>query len=811
MRIITIAHPAWRMPLLLACILLATSGCSRTKYRLQADREAYDVIAERNKDPRWAVPAGSIEMDPRSRYFDEHDPDRPPMPLDDPDSHKYMHSVNGMEGWEKWHENGDRVGYENLGWRDQLAEYVDISEDGSIQLDVDSALRLAYIHSPSHQDQLETLYLSSLDVTAERFRLDTQFFGGYDAIYSHNGSLIPAGLTTPPSAGGESNRLSLGHPSVFQASRRYATAAELLVGFANSFVFEFTGSDANLAASLANFSLVQPLLRGAGKEIALEQLTNVERTLLANVRSYRQYRQGFYTQIAIGELGVSGPRRGGSSTSFSGSFGGGVGGYIGLLQQLQRIRNTEDNLSLQLRTLAQLEALLDVGVIDLVQVDQFRQSVESERSNLLQNRNSLELSLDSYKTSTLGLSPDLPIQLDDSLIQQFQLVARTATAVQDTIVGLQDRVGELPEDATVEVIGDVLSSAGMLVEPIRQQLGEVQNDLTTMEQSVPVREKTMTEADRELFQEDREQLVNTLADLEERFLEVASDIETLQGELSEQTRPASVTGLVVWLGDALRLIQRSVLVQARARLERITVEAIGLESPVAFEIALANRLDVMNARAALVDRWRSIEISANALQSVVNITASGDIKTARNNPVSFRAPTGSFRLGMEFDAPFTRLLERNAYRESLISYQQSRRSFIQSRDSVHLGLRQLLRQIEQLRTDLEIQRRAVAIAIRRVDLTRAQLYAPVTPPQPGQPVAPFGPTAAQNLIQSLSSLRNTQNTFMSVWLSYYATRMRLSRELGVMTVDQDGIWIDEPIPDTNDTGPGEEDPGAAPQ
>ena len=152
MRIVTIAHPAWRMPLLLAFILLASSGCSRTKYRLQADREAYDVIAERNTDPRWAVPDPSIEMDPRSRYHDVHDPDRSPMPLDDPDSHKYMHSVNGIEGWEKWHENGDRVGYENLGWRDQLAEYVDIGEDGSIQLDVDSALRLAYIHSPSHQD-----------------------------------------------------------------------------------------------------------------------------------------------------------------------------------------------------------------------------------------------------------------------------------------------------------------------------------------------------------------------------------------------------------------------------------------------------------------------------------------------------------------------------------------------------------------------------------------------------------------------------------------------------------------------------------
>jgi hypothetical protein len=50
---------------LLAFIVVA-NGCSRAKYRLQADREAYDVIAERNTDPRWCAPDYQIEMDPRS-------------------------------------------------------------------------------------------------------------------------------------------------------------------------------------------------------------------------------------------------------------------------------------------------------------------------------------------------------------------------------------------------------------------------------------------------------------------------------------------------------------------------------------------------------------------------------------------------------------------------------------------------------------------------------------------------------------------------------------------------------------------------
>ena len=54
-------------------------------------------------------------------------------------------------------------------------------------------------------------------------------------------------------------------------------------------------------------------------------------------------------------------------------------------------------------------------------------------------------------------------------------------------------------------------------------------------------------------------------------------------------------------------------------------------------------------------------------------------------------------MGVEFDAPFTRLLERNAYRESLIDYQRSRREFIQSRDALQLGVRALLRNLEQLR------------------------------------------------------------------------------------------------------------------
>ena len=53
----------------------------------------------------------------------------------------------------------------------------------------------------------------------------------------------------------------------------------------------------------------------------------------------------------------------------------------------------------------------------------------------------------------------------------------------------------------------------------------------------------------------------------------------------------------------------------------MTIETIEMDSREAFGIVLRNRLDFMNGRAALVDSWRQIQVNADALQSVLNVTA----------------------------------------------------------------------------------------------------------------------------------------------------------------------------------------------
>jgi hypothetical protein len=805
--------------------LSAASGCNRTHYRQQADQEAVQMVVEKSYDPRWGMPGFTIEMDPRSRFHTPYDPDFPPMPPDDPDAHQYMHCIDGMKGYKRWHANGYIHDLENPFWRENLAHYTQQTEDGNIMLSLEDAVQLSLIHNPAYQQQLETVYLSALDVSTERFRFEVQFFGGNRTTFEHQGALRgPLG---------ETNTLTT--VTDFEMRKRFATAGELLVGFANTFVWQFAGPDTNFTTSLLNFSLVQPLLRGGGRVIALEQLTIAERGLLANLRAFQRYQQGFYTNVAIGELGVAGPqRRGGffggtgltgftgqgtggfggvgEATGFgrggfagpaaagvgvaAGFVGGGaglVGGYIGLLQQLQQIRNTEASLDAQLRTLALLEANLEAGLIDLAQVDQFRQSIESERANLLQARNGLENALENFITFSLGLPPDLPIELDDTMIRPFQLISTRLTGIQTDIADFMQSFGELPREpeiAAIEIAFDQIARIG------RQTAGEfasVRGDLELLQEQIDRRTVGMTPIELRTFLAEVRRLPDNVDTLERRLERAATELETLREGLQDDNRAEIADRLVALSVEISNILGELSLVQGRSRLEQVSVEPANVTPEEAFEIARIHRLDWMNNRAALVDTWRLIEFNANALESNLTIFFDGDMGTVGSNPLDFRGPTGRLRAGVQFDAPITRIIERNNFRQQLINYQQAHRQLIQFEDGVNRSLRQILREMEQLEVNLEIQRRAVAIAIRRVDQTREALSRPIAPAAPGAPPAQFGPTAALNLLTAFSDLRSSQNNFMSVWLNYHAARMRLLRELGVMRIDERGLWVDEPL------------------
>jgi hypothetical protein len=296
-------------------------------------------------------------------------------------------------------------------------------------------------------------------------------------------------------------------------------------------------------------------------------------------------------------------------------------------------------------------------------------------------------------------------------------------------------------------------------------------------------------------------LAQELGTLAARMEALWTRLDSLTGEtgLPPAQHRTQLAGALTQLSSELLELS---LLQARARLDAITFEPVELTSEEAYCIASRYRRDWMNARAALVDSWRLIHFNANDLQSDLDLVFEGDIQTDSDNPFSLNGNDGRLAVGLQFDAPLTRLAERNVYRQSLIEYQQARRQYYQFRDGVKRELRDTLRQLQLDELNFELRRAAVHVGITQVDLARFRVFEPsrpVPPSAPGQPTQPggasqLGATVARDLVNALIDLLLVQNDFLSVWVDHEVQELNLDFQLGVMELDPYGIRIEHEQP-----------------
>ena len=800
-------------------VSLSGIGCHRGHYREQADVAAYAAVEGATSNPQFQLQGYGIGIDPRSRLYDPTNPDCPPMPPDDPDSHRLMECVDGHRGWKHWERNGNLADVEVSDYRAWLPN----DGEGRVRVDLVGAVELARLHSRDYQSQLETLYLSALDVTAERFRFDSQFFGGNVSQFTRIGRIRNGG----------DDATILSSDSGLRVRRFSTTGGTFVAGIANSIVWQLAGPDTNVHSSLLNFAISQPLLQFAGRPRVMETLTRSERSLLANVRQYDRYRQGFYLSVTTGSGGAGGLQRagglfggsglsgftgvgvggfggvGGVGVTSSGGFSGGggvgaagAGGFLGFLQQQQFIRNQRTRIAGLRDTWLQLEAAFDAGRLEnRFQVDFARQAYYSGQSELLNAVAGYESALDLYKMQ-LGLPPDIPLEVRDPFFDQFNLIDAELTQLQNVVAErfevLSAARGDVGVVASLQGVADLSSRLRALTDILAHDLQAVENNL-------PQRRRVLEELSQrtELHENNFDTRAISPTTLDERvsllrservrlssdLVELASSVERLAGDtdLEPVERVQAEREMLARVSATLLEVS---LWQARTRLHGVALVPVRVTPETAFQVALARRPDWMNAKASLVDTWRLIEFNANALKSNLSVNVSGDIGTTGNNPLQFRDANGQLRAGVQFDAPLTRLIERNQYRQSLIEYQQARRSLMAQRDEIHRGLRARLRQIHLDQFNLELRRLAVDVAITQTDIARLKLAEPEKLVGDGKLASAASPTVARDLVDALLNLQQSQQAFISVWGDYEIQRRFLDFDLGTMSLDDRGLWTD---------------------
>jgi len=498
------------MCILLGGLTVAGGGCTRPFYRKQADKEVNEVLAEKDRYPNWAIEQYHVYPDPRARFADPTDPDHPPMPPDDPaawdmsphpqkpgkagtamvggtgyldllalwDEQNRTEALSGtteapsksadetsnkptIPAQEKPNPERNQAGYGSAKTA-ALATSLSSKPGGPrpYLLKPEQAVELGLINSREYQDRREDLYMTALPVSLERFSFAAQFFAVEQAMREWAGretGVVPR------------NNWTLNSNAGF--SKLFSTGALLLFNFANQTVFNLAGQGRSLTSqSTINFDLIQPLLRGGGRAVTLEPLTQAERNLLYEIRTFARFQKEFYVAIAGGGAGGGGSITGATfqpvgviaPITFSPSAGLGssgltpgvipfgpvagnpglqvspggagaiglqtalaapIGGYLNTLLQAAQRQVDLYNIAKLEEYLALAKATEEGGDISKLQVDQFEQQLLTRRTTLLTDQLQYLQSLDQFKLQ-LGLPTELPIELDDTpfrpLNEQFR-------------------------------------------------------------------------------------------------------------------------------------------------------------------------------------------------------------------------------------------------------------------------------------------------------------------------------------------------------------------------------------------------------
>lgn len=148
-------------------------------------------------------------------------------------------------------------------------------------LTLPEALQIATQHNRFYHTEKENLYFTALDLTEVRhFYEPMPIFGG-DTGYRRD--------DTDEGFGGFTN---------YGFNQLLATGAQIGADISLGWLDISTGDMRSGFSTIVSAVVSQPLLRGAGRKVALENLTQAQRNTLYQVRSFNHFRKDFVTQIA---------------------------------------------------------------------------------------------------------------------------------------------------------------------------------------------------------------------------------------------------------------------------------------------------------------------------------------------------------------------------------------------------------------------------------------------------------------------------------------------------------------------------------
>lgn len=275
------------------------------------------------------------------------------------------------------------------------------SEIGARILSLEKALELGVKQSRIYQNQKEAVFLEALDLTLARHRFTPIFSGGANAQYQTRvldveeeierltgNQIVRERRVVQEQQHSISGRTRLG------ADMFLRTGGRIAADFTTDFLRFVSGDARWVTQSRLGATFSQPLLRGAGFKVAMENLTQAERNLLYALRDFTRFRKEFSVNVASA--------------------------YYQVLQNRDEVRNAYLGYENFKQNVARERAFADEGARTQTALGQLQQAQLSTETQWINAVRTYKQSLDQFKI-LLGLSTDAAIVLDEAELQKLQI------------------------------------------------------------------------------------------------------------------------------------------------------------------------------------------------------------------------------------------------------------------------------------------------------------------------------------------------------------------------------------------------------
>lgn len=273
------------------------------------------------------------------------------------------------------------------------------TERGAYVLTLERALAIGVNQSRTYQTRKEQLFLSALALTLARHQFTPIFGARGDATYVVTSTPV---VDVVPDAEGnlhpvfgvrESRSVTAG--SAVSAGILLSTGARMTAQFTTDFLEYLSGSSANTVASHLFGTITQPLWRGAGYKVTVENLLQSDRNLLYALRDFAQFRKDFSVGVATA--------------------------YYGVLRDRDQARNSYANLQSSRRNADRTRALAKEGRVAQADLGRLEQQELTSESTWIGAVTSYKHALDSFKIQ-IGLTTDSAVILDDNELERLGIV-----------------------------------------------------------------------------------------------------------------------------------------------------------------------------------------------------------------------------------------------------------------------------------------------------------------------------------------------------------------------------------------------------